>query len=48
VGPPAVPLGLPPCANAKVPDTANAEANTIVVSFMADPFCWERKIDRKA
>jgi hypothetical protein len=36
VGPPAVPLGLPPCANAKVPETANAEANTIVVSFMAD------------
>jgi hypothetical protein len=36
VGPPAVPLGLPPCANAKVPDTANTEANTIVVSFMAD------------
>jgi hypothetical protein len=48
VGPPAVPLGLPPCANAKVPDTANAEANTIVVSFMADSFLFERKIDRKA
>jgi hypothetical protein len=38
VGPPAVPLGLPPCANAKVPDTANAEANTIAVSFMVDSF----------
>ena len=38
VGPPAVPLGPPACANAKVPDTANAEANTIVVSFMADSF----------
>ena len=38
VGPPAVPLGLPPCANAKVPDTANAEAHTIAVSFMVDSF----------
>ena len=34
VGPPAVPLGPPACANAKVPDSANAEANAIVVSFM--------------
>jgi hypothetical protein len=34
VGPPAVPLGLPLCAKAKVPDIANAEANAIVVSFM--------------
>jgi hypothetical protein len=39
VGPPAVPLGLPVCANANVPHTANVEANTIVVSFfMADSF----------
>jgi hypothetical protein len=45
VGPPGVPLGLPLCANAKVPDTANAEANTIVVSFMADSFLL-RKEDR--
>jgi hypothetical protein len=34
VGPPAVPLGPPACAKAKVPDSANAEANAIVVSFM--------------
>jgi hypothetical protein len=27
-------LGPPACANAKVPDRANAEANAIVVSFM--------------
>ena len=45
VGPPAVPLGLPFCANAKVPDTANADANTIVVSLMADSF-WLGKEDK--
>jgi hypothetical protein len=36
VAPPAVPLE--DCANAKVLDSANAEANAIVVSFMTDPF----------
>jgi hypothetical protein len=35
VGPPAVPLAPPACANANVPDSANAEANAIVVSFMS-------------
>jgi hypothetical protein len=39
VGPPAVPLG-PPCANADMPDSANAVANAIVVNFMAVSFRW--------
>jgi hypothetical protein len=42
-GPPGVPLGLPPCANARVPDTANAEANTIVVSFMVDSLLLDKE-----
>ena len=37
-GPPAVPLAPQDCANAKVPDSANADANRIVASFMADSF----------
>jgi hypothetical protein len=47
-GPPGLPLGLPACANAKVPDIANAAANTNVVSFMVDSLLWARKVDRKA
>src|SRR5258705_12650424 len=48
VGPPAVPLGLPLCANAKVPDSANADASRIVASFMAVSFfCWVRTANRK-
>jgi len=39
VAPPAVPLGLP-CANADMPDNANAVANAIVVNFMAVSFRW--------
>jgi hypothetical protein len=37
-----VPLGPPACANAKVPDSANAEANAIVASFMG-PFLFVAK-----
>ena len=33
VGPPAVPLGLPLCAMAKVANAAKAAANAIVLSF---------------
>jgi hypothetical protein len=39
---------LPPCANAKVPDTANAEANTIVVSFMVDSLLLDKESGPKA
>jgi hypothetical protein len=37
VGPLAVPLG-PPCANADMPETANAVASAIVMNFMAVSF----------
>jgi hypothetical protein len=47
VGPPAVPLGPPAWANAKVPYTANADASRIGANFMTVSFLLRETANRK-
>ena len=48
VGPPAVPLAPPACANAKVPDSAKADASRIVAGFMTVSFLLRRRQTARA